>query len=149
MIFRYVCIIFSVLHAIGQTPVLWKASTQYLNSNHALTFTFEAEIAPGWHMYSQHLKADGPVPTHFDFSKCPGFIALTGLPEEIGIQREFVPAFGDTLLVFHNRARFIQSATASVLKPFSFDVAIDYMLCNERMCLPPKTEIVHVKSPVK
>lgn len=149
MVYRILFIVFSVLHAFGQSPVLWKSSSQLNNAKHDLTLTFEAEIAPGWHLYSQHLKADGPVPTHFDFSKCPASISLIGLPQEFGLVREFVPAFGDTLMIFNTHARFVQHATFIEAKSFSFDVAVDYMLCNERMCLPPKTEILHIKSPVK
>ena len=47
-------------------PVDW-SFTQENISESEIELKFKATIEDGWHLYSQHISDDGPVPTEFSF----------------------------------------------------------------------------------
>ena len=155
MPYLFILVLFLTQLVWAQSPVHWNVRTRVeptsVNSSFkdSVIISLEAQIEPGWHLYSQQMQSEGPVPTRFDFSKCPAHLKLWKAPTEVGLHKNYVPAFGDTLSVFHVRALFLQTAQWNSNRPFSFDVPVEYMVCNDRFCMPPKTDILHISSPVK
>ena len=52
------------------------------NTTYELTIT--AQIDKGWHMYSQKVPANGPMPTSFTFAKSKNYTAKGGVIEPTG-----------------------------------------------------------------
>jgi len=59
--------------------VTW--STSYENTDEHTIITVHAEIAEGWHLYSQNLDEGGPIPTSFVLEDDAAFTAVGGWGE--------------------------------------------------------------------
>ena len=63
-------VLFCSLSLWGQaqifTPVSWKFSAKTLEKGE-VEVILTAQIDAGWHIYSQHVKSGGPLPTTFSF----------------------------------------------------------------------------------
>ncbi len=115
-------------------PVKWSFSAERLNGTEA-EVTFTATIDQGWHLYSQHIEGDGPVPTSFTFQELGGTELIGDVAEDEG-HREMDPNFGIELKYFSDRADFIQKVKvgdASV----ALKGELEFMVCNDERCLPP------------
>ena len=61
-------------------PVDWNTAVEKISeTEYDLVIT--ASIEAGWHLYSQNVPEDGPIPTAFTFEKGDGF-ELVGTPVE-------------------------------------------------------------------
>ena len=84
------------------TPVEWEFSQKQL-SDTEIELQFKATIDDGWHLYSQHIADDGPVPTEFTFITEGGYELIDGVTEGEPIE-EFDPNF-DMLLKYFGHAQ--------------------------------------------
>jgi thiol:disulfide interchange protein DsbD len=64
---------------------------------------------------------------------------------ETDAHEEFVKAFDAKIFVFTNKAEFKQKIKIKNKNHFSITMKIEYMSCNDMMCLPPKTIELQVK----
>ena len=89
-----------------------------------------ASIAEGWHLYSQFISNDiGPIPTSFNFTENE-FVSISGKVSEPKAIQEYDENFEATLDFFKEKVTFTQKALAK-------QTTVEYMVCNETMCLPP------------
>jgi DsbC/DsbD-like thiol-disulfide interchange protein len=121
-------------------PVSWKAEYRAAAGEVVIT----AFIENGWHTYSQRPTDAGPIPTSFTFAPVKG-VKLIGKPEETDAHEEFVPAFDAKIFVFKGKAEFRQKVELAGKGPFTLPLKVEYMSCNDMMCLPPKTLDLTVK----
>lgn len=77
----------NVSYGQGTPAVNWNFKVEQL-SKHELILSITANIAPGWHLYSQHLKEGGPQPTRFRFLPSDEYIPA-GQANEKGNQTKF------------------------------------------------------------
>ena len=63
---KIISILFVLISVVSSaqifTPVEWEFSQKQL-SDTEIELQFKANIDEGWHLYSQHIADDGPVPT--------------------------------------------------------------------------------------
>ncbi len=127
-------------------PVTWKYSAERISATEA-TLIMEAEIDDGWHLYSQYLSSDeGPVATEFQFEENNHY-TLSGKTQEGKPHVEFDPNFNMDLAFFSGQAVFKQKITCSSPASFSVKGSVYYMVCNDKMCLPPEEEIFNITVP--
>lgn len=96
-------------------------------------------IEPGWHLYALDQPQGGPIPTTIDLVENSKFKTAGDVVSPKPIQ-EFDPNFKIDTKFFKDKAEFgvpleaLESAAVS-------DVAlkIRFQLCNDTLCLPPKT----------
>lgn len=97
--------------------------------------TATADIAEGWHLYSQHINNElGPVPTSFTFEE-NNDIKLVGKVNEPQSIKEYDPNFEGELNFFKDSVTFSQKIR--VYKATELKGYVSFMLCNDTMCLPP------------
>jgi thiol:disulfide interchange protein DsbD len=118
------------------TPVEWEFSQKQL-SDTEIELQFKATIDDGWHLYSQHITDDGPVPTEFTFITEGGYELIDGVTEGEPIE-EFDPNFDMVLKYFGHEAIFIQKIKVTAAEDFSLDGNVYFMVCDEAQCLPPE-----------
>ena len=119
-----------------QDPVHWSAQYKKISATEAeiiVTATIDAK----WHTYSQKPTNDGPIPTSFTITVPKGF-SLVGTPVESEAHEEFVPAFGAKISVFTGKAEFRQKLKTNGKAGLMIPIKVEYMTCNDMMCLPPK-----------
>jgi hypothetical protein len=132
-------------------PVRWHFATAPINDNEA-KLIFTADLEEGWHLYSQYMEEDGPLPTAFSFNPDAGYTLIGKVNEESTPVKHYDDTFMMEIAWFDRTAVFsqhIRSLTQSTVVKGK----IEFMACNNEMCLPPDevTFIIHVKSqqPVK
>ena len=126
------------LLACSQDPVKWTyTSKKTVPGTFEIRFT--ASIQLGWHVYSQSTPPGGPAPTQFTFSKNP-LIEMQGKVKEEGkLEQHFEEVFGVDVKQYSQSVTFIQVVKKKVDAKTRLNVAIEYMSCNEEMCLPSET----------
>jgi thiol:disulfide interchange protein DsbD len=132
------------LFAQIQNPVSWTTSSKKINDK-----TYEvhltANLNSGWHIYSQHTPEGGPVPTSLTFTKNP-LVTVEGKAKEVGkLEQHVEPLFGNIdVKQFSNKFDFVQLVKLKAPVKTSVNVAVEFMVCNDKQCLPPKTEKLSV-----
>ncbi len=128
------------LFAQIQNPVSWTTSAKKINDN-----TYEihvtANIDNGWHIYSQTTPDGGPIATSFTFTKNP-LVTMDGTAKEVGkLETHKEPLFGNIdVKQFSNKVDFVQKVKVKASVKTSVNVVVEFMVCNDKQCLPPRTE---------
>lgn len=124
---------FSQIH----NPVQWSTSVEKIaDTEYFLIAT--ATIEQGWHLYSQDVPEDGPIPTSFVFTDSEGYKIVGNTTEDEGHIVDD-PVFKMKIKYFDDKAIFKQRI--SVLKETSkIEAIVEFMVCDDESCLPP-TEV--------
>ena len=128
--------LFSVTGAFAQlvNPVKWSYGTKKISKTEAIIY-LKASIEPGWHIYSQNVKAGGPVKTNFTFTSSKDFV-VNGKTIEPKAKEKFEKVFDMNVAYFENEVVFQQKI--KLLKPTAtIKGKLEYMVCDETRCLPP------------
>lgn len=121
--------------------VTW--STSYENTDEHTVITVHADIEEGWHLYSQNLDEGGPIPTSFVLEDDSSFTIVGGWTEgEPHV--EFDPNFDMDLAYFSDAADFTIKLLPTE-KEFTVKGELEFMVCNDEMCLPPTYEDFSVR----
>lgn len=115
-------------------PITWEASVKKeKDSIYLLLFT--AKLEKGWHLYSQEVGENGPIPTTFTFGNSEGF-QLLGEMEEPNVPAIYDDVFGMEIKYFKEEAIFRQRV--KVLDPnIVIEAEVEFMVCDDERCLPP------------
>ncbi len=101
----------------------------------------KALIDPKWHLYSTANPDGGADPTVVKFTNADG---VNKLKEDGKMQTVFEKAFGVNQKFFENNVDFVQVVK---VRPGEKKVrgTIEYMVCNDKKCLPPKEVEFEIK----
>lgn len=131
------------LHSQAQNPVTWMTAYKSISATEGVII-ITAHIEKNWHTYSQRPTTDGPIPTSFNFPLSKQF-QLVGKTEESEAHEEYQEAFGAKVFLFSNKAEFKQKIKILGKSGFPISFKVEYMSCDDKMCLPPKTVDLTVK----
>ncbi len=133
--------IFSVTLARAQVlnPVDWMATSKKLSGN-TWEVHLKANIQKGWHIYSQTTPHGGPVPTTISFTKNPLFDLAGPTKEEGKLEQHHEELFGVDVKQFSNSVDFVQTIKLKSAVSTSANIAVEYMACNDKECLPPTSK---------
>jgi|SRR5215203_3414232 len=132
-------ILVSALLAQVQNPVKWTYASKKVNET-TYSVLITATLEPGWHLYSQTTPEGGPVPTAFAFAKNP-LLTLEGAPKEVGrLEQKHEPLFGVDVKQFSHAVVFQQSVKVKGRAKTALAGTVEFMACNDAMCLPPSTQ---------
>jgi thiol:disulfide interchange protein DsbD len=125
------------LMAQVKNPVKWTYSAQKLSTGkYELHMT--AIVEKGWHIYSQNTPDGGPVPTAFTFTKNP-LVTISGPVKETGkLETHFEKLFDVEVKQYSDKVDFVQTVTVKGNVKTNVAGKVEYMLCNDKECLPPK-----------
>ena len=117
-------------------PVKWTYTAKKIaDKTYELHLT--ATIDGNWHLYAQDA-GEGPEPTVINFTVNP-LITFDGKVKEVGkLEKSFDKNFNSVLKYYGKKVDFVQkikikSAVATVVKG-----SVSFMVCNDRLCLPPR-----------
>ncbi|OGS70397.1 MAG: thiol:disulfide interchange protein [Flavobacteria bacterium RIFCSPLOWO2_12_FULL_35_11] len=116
-------------------PVKWSTSVEKISDSEydlIVTATIEAK----WHLYSQNVPADGPIPTSFSFKKSADFKIVGKTSEEKG-HTVHDPVFDMEIKYFENKATFKQRIKINNSNAFKILGEVEFMVCDDSSCLPP------------
>lgn len=95
-------------------------------------------IQPGWHLYSQVQSKDAiALPTTITFAKNP-LISFSGKPKEVGkLYDQYDKATQSRSKFYSNKVEFVQVVTLKSNVKTSVTGDIEFMVCDDKQCLPP------------
>ncbi len=119
-------------------PVKWQTSVEKISENE-YDLIAKAIIESGWHLYSQDVPEDGPIPTTFSYDDANGALKFIGNTDESEGHVVDDPVFQMKIKFFEKEAVFKQKVelTDGVK---SVNGVVEFMVCDDARCLPP-TEV--------
>ena len=103
----------------------------------------------GWHIYALQLeREDGPIPTSIRITPSRLYSVLDSLHAPVP-DIAYDPNFAMELGTYSGTATFTSLLRRQGKAAFTITGEVEYMCCNERTCLPPRTEPFTVEVPVK
>jgi thiol:disulfide interchange protein DsbD len=126
------CLLFSgiMLAQTDENPALWSHEVRNLD-NGAYELVFAAEIADGWHIYSQFTADGGSLPSEFTFPKAGEDYELIGSAEESETIKEYSEIFGVEETFFKKKAQFTQRIRLLNPEVRQLEVELFYQICKE------------------
>ncbi len=139
-------------HAFIAVLALLFSTATFAQSNKQVNWTFSskkiadktyevrmvANIRGDYHMYAQD-GGDGPVSTSFVFNRNP-LLQLDGKVKEIGKPKKvFEEAFDSEVKYYEKSVEFVQVVKVRGSAKSNLAGKVEFMVCNEKECLPPAT----------
>lgn len=115
-------------------PVKWSTSVEKI-SDTEYNLVSIATIDKGWHLYSQNVPDDGPIPTTFTYTE-DGFQLIENTKEEEGHTVDD-PVFEMKIKFFENKAEFKQRIKVLNNELSIVKGEVEFMVCDDARCLPP------------
>lgn len=132
--------IFMTAAAIAQKaePVQWNF-TAVKKADKTYEITMSAIVAKPWHIYSQTTPKGGPVPTKITYKTNPLIVVKDGVAKENGSLKQIHDKFfGVDVKYFNDKVDFVQTVTLKANAKTNIAGTVEYMICNDEECLPPK-----------
>ena len=136
--FLLAIIVFSVGHSQILEPVKWKTSIEKI-SDTEYNLVSTATIETGWHLYSQNVPNDGPIPTTFSFDDDGGSFKFKGNTSEEDGHIVDDPVFQMKIKFFDKSTAFKQKVEL-IGDVKTVKGIVEFMVCDDTRCLPP-TEV--------
>ncbi len=126
---------FSTLQAQILEPVKWTTTVEKVSETEYDLISV-ATIDKGWHLYSQNVPEDGPIPTTFTYTTDEGYELLGKTLEDKGHTVDD-PVFMMKIKFFEDKAEFRQR-----IKILNKDLSlvkgeVEFMACDDKQCTPP------------
>ncbi len=117
-------------------PVKWSTSVEKISETKYKLIS-KVKIDSGWHLYSQNVPNNGPIPTTFSYNNEDEAVELIGNTTEDKGHIVNDPVFGMEIKFFENKAIFKQivkvTKETKIINGF-----VEFMVCDDSKCLPPK-----------
>ncbi|AOW21564.1 protein-disulfide reductase DsbD family protein [Urechidicola croceus] len=117
-------------------PVKFTTSVEKI-SDTDFNLVIKADIESGWHLYSQNVPEDGPIPTTIYLKDSLNTFQLIGKPIEDKGHEIDDPVFGMRIKFFEDEAVFKQRIHLLTNNKVDITSEIEYMVCDDSQCLPP------------
>ena len=135
--FLFLVSVFFVQPCFSQSTVKWKFSAKKLDEK-TYELSMAATVQEPWHIYSQFTPDGGPVATEIKFNKNP-LLTIAGKPKEFGkMEEKYEDVFGISVKYFEGKVDFVQIVMVKSNIKTNLTGTIEFMLCNDHECMPPK-----------
>lgn len=125
--------------SFAQTEVVqWKFESKKL-ADKKYEVRLIATVKSPWHIYSTTTPDGGPLPTKINFTKNP-LTAFDGkIKEEGKLETHFEEVFDVNTEFYNSKVEFVQLVKLKGNAKTNLTGTIEFMACNDRECLPPKS----------
>lgn len=116
-------------------PVSWSTSIKKISETE-YDVVAKATIENNWHLYSQVVPEDGPLPTVFTFEENSAYKSVGKVKESKGIT-EHDPVFDMVITFFSHTATFTKRIALTGSEGTTIKGEVEFMVCDDTRCLPP------------
>ncbi len=116
-----------------KSPVEWKGEIKK-ETDGKLDLIFKAEIAKGWHIFSQHTPEGGSMPLEIKYLDDGADYTTDGATEESPTKRQFNEVFGVDEIIWENEATLTQPITLKDPDTRYIKAELAYQVCEE-LCI--------------
>jgi DsbC/DsbD-like thiol-disulfide interchange protein len=96
-----------------------------------------ATVGGDWHIYSQNVGVDGPIPTAFTFTKNP-LLTLDNKVNEVGkLIKKNEEVWGGEVRYYEKTVDFVVKVKVKGTAKTNLAGKVEFMVCNDEKCLPP------------
>lgn len=129
-----------------ESTIAWKTSV-IKNNDTEYTLVLKGILKEGWHLYSQNLPENGPLPTTFTFENQASNYELIGNTTESKTHTEYEAIFEMETSYFENEAIFKQKIKVLTPSLESIEVVAAYQTCDDKACTfePGETILFQLK----
>ena len=125
-----------MLMAQSSKQVKWDYSTKKIGDG-LYEIHMTATVNGNYHIYSQTLAVDGPVPTSFKFTPNP-LLVLNGKVKEQGkVIKKYEAVWSGNVSYYEKTVDFVQVVKIKTKAKTNLSGSIEFLVCNEKECLPP------------
>ena len=124
-----------------ENHVKWGYTAKRISATEAIIY-LRATLDDGWHIYSQHIEEGGPTKTEITFTPSKEY-KLVGKTIEPATVAKFDRYFKMNIASFEKEVVFQQKVKLKSAGATSVKGKLEFMVCNDRKCLPP-TEVEFV-----
>jgi len=129
-------LVFSInVFSQNKNPIKWSTTVVKI-SKYEVELIAIAIIDNDWHIYSQNVPENGPMPTIFVFRENNNYLKTGNTNEDIGVTIDD-PIFGMRIKYFEQKAEFTQRIKLKSQDAFKINAVVEFMICNNTQCLPP------------
>jgi len=130
----FLLLFFWTLLLKAQEPIVWVTEFKQTSDTEYLLI-FKASMQPKWHLYSQKLPKEGPLPTEFIFEGVDSNFELVGITKESETVTAFDPIFEMDLSWFEREASFQQKIRLLQPELAAVSGEINYQACDDKVCI--------------
>ncbi len=135
-VFSFVLLTFSIgIFSQIEDPIKWTTSVEKISDSEYVLVSV-ADIEKGWHLYSQNVPNNGPIPTKFFYDISNSNFSLIGSTIEDKGHIIDDPVFRMKIKFFENKAIFKQKVKLESDVNF-IKGSVEFMVCDDAKCLPP------------
>ena len=133
----------SLVMAQSSKQVSWVYSAKKI-ADKTYEVHMTATIDGNYHLYAQDAGGEGPIPTAFTFTKSP-LLDVEGKTQEKGaLIKKFESAWNHDVRYYEKSVDFVQVVKLKSNVKTSLAGKVEFMVCNDRECLPPATVDIKV-----
>jgi thiol:disulfide interchange protein len=142
-LFSVLIVLLFSFSAFAQNPISWSlesdAKGKTLKQNETFKAKLKAVIEGKWHLYAVEQPEGGPFPTKITIAENSPF-QLDGKTSSPTPITKFEPLFNIDTKFFEKSAEFnLPLKSTAETKADDLAVNIKYQVCDDKVCLPPKT----------
>lgn len=136
--------------ALSLKPVKWSlvggTAPRTVVAGRTIPVIVQADIAKGWHIYSLTQRPGGPIPLTIAVEGARD-VSMRGVIRAPKPEKFFDKNFGMTTELYSGNPRFtiplaVPGRTGRGAR--QVQVTARYQVCSDKLCLPPRTDTVHV-----
>lgn len=144
LLFIFSFCVISFTKAQPKDPVTWTYEAKKQTDN-LYDLVITATLPKPWHIYSQNTPTDGALPTSISFNNNP-LITKQGKIIETGkLVKTYDENFKTNVLYYSDKVVFTQSIKLKTKAKTAVTGVVQYEVCNDNMCLPPKKNTFTIK----
>lgn len=133
----YLLFLLTLLQSGPSDPVKWMFSAGPADEG-VVNVQLQATLEEGWHLYAISLPSDqGPIPTSFTFKQTNDWVASGELSEPKAVE-EYDINFAMDVRHHSGSPVFVLPIERATNEAFNVEGELEYMVCNDKTCLPPK-----------
>ena len=133
----YLLLLLSLLQSTPSDPAKWMFSSEQ-STDGVVNVQLQATLEEGWHLYAISLPSDqGPIATSFTFKNSSEWVAAGELIEPVPVE-EYDMNFAMDVRHHSGSPVFILPIKRATDKTFNVEGELEFMVCNNKTCLPPK-----------
>ena len=120
-------------------PIRWKVELKALKGGQQYEILAYATIQEGFKLYGLSVPEGGPVKTSFNFDVTENCKSFGAPEEETPSKKSFDKMFEMEIPYYKGKATIKQKIWVTK-KPARVEGFIEFMSCNDEMCIPPSEE---------
>ena len=144
LVFSFSILSFSFVKAQPKDPVTWTYEAKKKDDK-TYDLIITATLPKPWHIYSQNTGANGPIPTTISFNANPLIVKQGKVVETGKLVKTYDENFKTNVLYYSDKVVFTQTIKLKTAAKTTVTGKVEYMTCNDEMCLPPAKKAFTIK----